>query len=98
MKTTRHKAHRAAKPGYCEATGKRRFRDPREATQSLQHLQNLAHQMDEDGRPHRIRVVRKYRCEACQGWHLTSWKTPFSPTLVEDRIADAQLMTSAVAA
>ena len=58
---------------FCERTGKKRFRDPRKATHRLQSLQNLAHNLDARGEAHTIRVVRKYWCSACKGWHLTSW-------------------------
>jgi hypothetical protein len=61
---------------FCEASGKRRYRDPRQATRALQSLQNRAGALDEQGRAHTIHQKRKYRCDACRGWHLTSWATP----------------------
>ncbi len=61
---------------YCSATGKRRYRDAREATAGLHRLRNAAHRLDEQGSDHTIHVKRKYKCSACSGWHLTSWATP----------------------
>lgn len=60
---------------YCSATGKRRFRDAREATAGLHQLRNAARRLDEQGLDHTIHVRRKYKCSACNGWHLTSWAT-----------------------
>ena len=64
---------------YCHQSGKKRFRDPREATARLQSLLNQARMLDEQGKDHTIRVVRKYRCNACRGWHLTSWENYGAP-------------------
>ena len=35
--------------------------------------------LDEQGKDHTIHVVRKYRCNACRGWHLTSWENYGAP-------------------
>ena len=64
---------------YCHQSGKKRFRDPREATARLQSLLNQARLLDEQGKDHTIHVVRKYRCNACRGWHLTSWENYGAP-------------------
>lgn len=77
--TTHHGSRDARRTDYCQVSDKRRFRDAREATASLHHLQNLARALDERGIGHHIRVVRKYRCDACHGWHLTSWESPAGP-------------------
>lgn len=79
MNNRRHK-----ESDYCRRTGKKRFRDAREATRRLQELRNLARILDSHGRPHTIHVVRKYQCSACQGWHLTSWKDYGPPTAGPD--------------
>lgn len=51
----------------CEATGKRRFRDHREAVRVL-HTAVNARSRGEDERRER----RCYDCKECNGWHLTS--------------------------
>jgi hypothetical protein len=60
-------------------SGKIRYRDAREATEALHALSNRASLADERGGEHRIRVKRKYQCNACRGWHLTSQETWSSP-------------------
>jgi hypothetical protein len=57
----------------CPACGKVRYRDAEEATDALHALLTRAALADQLGGRHTIRVRRKYRCSACQGWHLTSW-------------------------
>jgi hypothetical protein len=56
-----HERHR------CPATGKRRYRDHKEAVRAVQG----ARRSREEGN-HRAMAVRAYRCWTCQGWHLTS--------------------------
>lgn len=53
-------------------TGKRRFRDARGATHFMQSMQARAAHAEEHGGQHNYRVVRKYQCPECDGWHLTS--------------------------
>ena len=65
---------------YCTAAHKRRFRDAREAPRSLRNLRRQAALLDAKGIAHRIRVVRKYECPSCKGWHLTSWQDYSPPT------------------
>jgi hypothetical protein len=60
---------------HCPMSGKIRYRDAREATDALHTLTNQAALADELGGAHTIRVRRKYRCNACRGWHLTSQVT-----------------------
>ena len=64
----RAKAHRAT----CLATGKQRYRDGDDAALALRNLRRAAARADLDGAVHTIRVVRKYACDYCAGWHLTS--------------------------
>jgi hypothetical protein len=62
-------------------SGKVRYRDAREATDALHALTNRAALAEELGAEHAIRVKRKYRCNACSGWHLTSqerWASPMA--------------------
>ena len=51
----------------CEATGKRRFRDHREATHVLKNIKNNS--------TRQVKPCRVYECDACHGWHFTSWPT-----------------------
>lgn len=60
---------------HCPMSGKIRYRDAREATDALHTLRNKAALADALGGQHQIRVARKYRCNACRGWHLTSQET-----------------------
>jgi hypothetical protein len=64
----RAKAHRAI----CLASGKQRYRDGDDASLALRNLRRAAARADLDGAAHTIRVVRKYACDLCGGWHLTS--------------------------
>jgi hypothetical protein len=60
---------------HCPMSGKVRYRDAREATDALHALTNQASLADQLGGQHTIRVQRKYQCNACRGWHLTSQAT-----------------------
>jgi hypothetical protein len=51
----------------CRQSGKRRYRDHREAVKAVQG----AKRSREEGNA-RAKAVRAYRCWACHGWHLTS--------------------------
>lgn len=67
---------------HCPMSGKIRYRDAREATDALHALTNQAALADQLGGQHSIRVRRKYRCNACRGWHLTSqeaWTSNIDP-------------------
>jgi hypothetical protein len=66
-------------PKSCPMSGKTRYRDAREATEALHVLLNRAALADELGGQHGIRVRRKYQCNACRGWHLTSQESRTSP-------------------
>lgn len=63
----------------CARTGKRRYRDGDDAGLALRGLRRMAAQADLDGAQHRLQVVRKYACEHCHGWHLTSWASASHP-------------------
>lgn len=60
---------------HCPMSGKVRYRDAREATDALHALINQAARADQLGGEHTIGVRRKYRCNACGGWHLTSQRS-----------------------
>ncbi len=60
----------------CSASGKRRFRDHREAVVALHQAANHRARAIEQGEVSRRREVRSYRCKKCKGWHLTSAATP----------------------
>lgn len=57
----------------CPATGKRRYRDKREAVTALHRAQNAGQLAEDLGLDSNRREVRSYQCPSCQGWHLTSW-------------------------
>ncbi|MGA4507263.1 hypothetical protein ACQB6R_06065 [Propionibacteriaceae bacterium G1746] len=56
----------------CEVTGKRRFRDHREAVQALHAARNSRKTAAELGQGSSRQECRSYACKACRGWHLTS--------------------------
>ncbi|GAB3622644.1 hypothetical protein GCM10027418_07260 [Mariniluteicoccus endophyticus] len=56
----------------CAATGKRRFRDHREAVAALWAAANSRQTALEFGLHTNRRERRAYACETCRGWHLTS--------------------------
>lgn len=56
----------------CPVSGKRRFRDHREAVRALHRVANHRKTAREHGQESRRREVRCYRCKECRGWHLTS--------------------------
>lgn len=60
--------------GKCKVTGKRRFRDHREAVKALRGAVTKRHFAEIDGVPTHRRERRTYECSACSGWHLTSWE------------------------
>jgi len=53
-------------------SGKIRYRDGDQAGLALKQLKGKAAFAATRGGRHTIRVVRKYECEWCGGWHLTS--------------------------
>jgi len=63
----------------CRSTGKRRFRDHREALKALQGALTARHFASNNGVPTRRREVRAYQCLACKAWHLTSWTSADNP-------------------
>ena len=66
----------AQRRGTCQATGKRRFRDHREATAILHRVRNVRRRAKVEGLDSRRHEERCYECESCHGWHLTSWEQP----------------------
>lgn len=56
----------------CQVSGKRRFRDKREAVDALHHAVNARKVATEFNLPSRRHEIRTYACSACRGWHLTS--------------------------
>lgn len=67
-------------------SGKRRYRDAREATEALQRIGNRRNVANSDGIAHTWRQCRKYYCDSCNGYHLTSWESPGTPP--QSRLAD----------
>jgi hypothetical protein len=63
----------------CRVTGKRRFRDHREATRALRSAVRSRRLAAELGCPCQRREIRAYQCECCLGWHLTSWGDAHTP-------------------
>ncbi len=91
----RNKKRYGKSSDYCAVADKRRYRDARQATHALQALQNRAREADERGITNTIHQKRKYRCEACKGWHLTSWETAAGPVaLPSARRGDDPLIAS----
>ena len=60
----------------CAATGKVRYRDGHDAALALKAARRRRARAERDGAEHQIRVCRKYPCESCGGWHLTSQALP----------------------
>ena len=56
----------------CDASGKHRFRDHREAIEALHRAGNSRKCASERGVASPRREVRSYLCKSCHGWHLTS--------------------------
>lgn len=56
----------------CVASGKRRFRDHREAVVALQRAASQRRLAELEGVDTHRREVRTYECVVCRGWHLTS--------------------------
>ena len=68
---------RKAGRSLCPSTGKIRYRDGHDAALALKSLVRRRSRAECDGAACSIRVCRKYPCESCGGWHLTSqpvWK------------------------
>ena len=73
--------------GQCEATGKVRFRDKREAQAAL-HRAVAARQLREaEGHTCRRQEQRMYECASCNGWHLTSQTAEFREARISSRAA-----------
>jgi hypothetical protein len=76
MKTrSRTRPHPRHRQPVCDATGKRRYRDGHDAGLARRSLALSRARAPLDGARHKIKVVRKYPCDHCGGWHLTSWPT-----------------------
>jgi hypothetical protein len=58
----------------CAATGKVRYKDHRMATEFLHHFKNIAVEAVETIGYTTHHEKRSYKCNACSGWHLTSWE------------------------
>lgn len=63
----------------CAATGKVRFRDKHQAHDALKEASRRRQEDAFLGLESPRRECRVYRCEACTGWHLTSWADPARP-------------------
>ena len=53
-------------------TGKKRFRDHRDAVSFVHHAGNARSRADLDGSTTMLAVVRSYECGLCHGFHVTS--------------------------
>jgi hypothetical protein len=53
-------------------TGKKRFRDKRDAVSFLHHATNARATAEADGAETPHRAVRSYSCPLCRGFHVTS--------------------------
>ncbi|HEY4225971.1 MAG TPA: hypothetical protein VGM70_09170 [Pseudolysinimonas sp.] len=71
ISTTRH-ARRAHRQPLCEQSNKRRYRDGKDARLALREAARLRSVAAIAGLQCGWVVTRAYRCEDCQGWHLTS--------------------------
>ena len=69
------RAARAGRAG-CAATGKVRYRDGHDAALALKAARRRRARAEREGAEYQIRVCRKYPCESCGGWHLTSQAAP----------------------
>ena len=56
----------------CKQSGKRRFRDRKNAKLSLKQARYVRATAQVNGVQCTWTVVREYSCEYCGGWHLTS--------------------------
>ncbi|CAM3825485.1 hypothetical protein SMNI109538_14775 [Smaragdicoccus niigatensis] len=54
-------------------TGKRRYRDGELAKHALRNVRMMRQLAEELGVETRRRECRSYRCDGCNGFHLTSW-------------------------
>jgi hypothetical protein len=53
-------------------TGKKRFRDHRDAVAFLHHAKNARSAAERNGGETKLQVVRCYECVLCHGFHVTS--------------------------
>lgn len=56
----------------CPSTGKRRYRDRRQAQDALEGLKWAGALAGQWGQETQRRECRAYRCPDCKGWHTTS--------------------------
>ena len=56
----------------CEQTGKRRFREQKDAKITLKAAWHLRAIAETNGLQSAWTVQREYYCDLCSGWHLTS--------------------------
>lgn len=63
----------------CAHTGKVRLPDHEAAVDALFGARVVRGRATADGVPTARREVRSYGCNACRGWHLTSWATASGP-------------------
>ena len=59
----------------CDSTGKRRYRERKDAKAELERARHLRAHAELDNRQSLLTVCRAYRCDLCDGWHLTSLPT-----------------------
>lgn len=57
----------------CDQCGKRRYRDRKSAKLALREAQFARATAESNGQKCTWTVRREYFCDACNGWHLTSY-------------------------
>lgn len=71
----RSRISRRSETDRCPTSGKRRFRDHREAVSVLHQSAIRRKRAEERQQQTRRREIHSYRCKDCHGWHLTSQPT-----------------------
>lgn len=56
----------------CKSSGKKRFRDRKEAKRVVIYARRAKAQAERDGIISKRQEDRTYRCDDCGGWHVTS--------------------------
>jgi len=59
----------------CGHSGKRRYRERKDAKAEVERARHLRARAELDGRVSTLTVCRAYRCPSCRGWHVTSLPT-----------------------
>lgn len=62
----------ASRPPRCQFSGKKRYRDRKEAKRVVINARRIKLSADREGVPTRRHETRTYRCHDCGGWHVSS--------------------------